>query len=255
MANPSAMRLLGFGTGLLVGSMALLLGAPGALAATSCERADAIAASTGRGDRDFDGLSNCTERQVLGTSQRDPDTDDDGSDDGDEVANGTNPVDADSDDDGLTDGDEDHLGTDPLETDSDEDGASDGEDADPADELDREIEGDVDALSCPGVEGNGSVTVLGISIAVTPETEFEGVLDCPGLADLLAATGGAHVEVDVVGTGSELAAEEIEIEDADHDGSPELVDDDDDDDGVEDVDDPDDDDGVLDEVEDELAGS
>jgi hypothetical protein len=57
----------------------------------------------------------------------DPDTDNDGISDGDEVAIGTDPTNPDSDGDGLIDGDEDTLGTDPLDADTDNDGFSDGE--------------------------------------------------------------------------------------------------------------------------------
>ena len=71
----------------------------------------------------------------------DPDTDNDGISDGDEVDAGTNPIDDDSDGDGLTDGDEDTLGTDPDDADTDDDGFGDGEevnqlDTDPLDPND-----------------------------------------------------------------------------------------------------------------------
>lgn len=92
-------------------------------------------------DPDDDGLSNAQEA-TLGTDPNDPDTDNDGIDDGDEVGNDailnlgdTNPLDADSDDDGIADGAE-LLGadgmpntsdeTDPLDADSDNDGLNDG---------------------------------------------------------------------------------------------------------------------------------
>ncbi len=92
-------------------------------------------------DSDGDGLTDAAE-QSLGTDPNDPDTDDDGIDDGDEVAGtgpladlaSTNPLDADSDDDGIIDGDE-ATGsgplaggqpTDPNNPDSDSDGLNDG---------------------------------------------------------------------------------------------------------------------------------
>ncbi|MEM7244578.1 MAG: FG-GAP-like repeat-containing protein [Acidobacteriota bacterium] len=72
----------------------------------------------GEGDPDLDGLSTCAEL-VLGTEPLDgADTDDDGLLDGDELRHGTDPTDPDSDDDGLLDGDEVDLGTDPLVPDS-----------------------------------------------------------------------------------------------------------------------------------------
>ncbi len=77
-----------------------------------------------RGDKDHDGLRNIGEFRHR-TDPTDVDSDDDGSDDVDEVRhNGTDPTDADSDDDGIDDGNED----------SDDDGIDD-EDEDDADEV------------------------------------------------------------------------------------------------------------------------
>jgi hypothetical protein len=109
--------------------------------------ADATNPSSGNGaddagaDPDNDGLSNAQEA-LLGTDPDDPDTDNDGMDDGSEVGNDgainladTDPVDADTDDDGLPDGRE-HLGADgfpgtgdetsPTLDDTDYDGVKDG---------------------------------------------------------------------------------------------------------------------------------
>ena len=80
-----------------------------------------------KADSDNDGLTNDRER-VLGTDPYDPDTDNDGIKDGDEVNTyGTSPVDFDTDGDGLGDGDEIARGTDPKDIDSDDDGLEDGE--------------------------------------------------------------------------------------------------------------------------------
>ncbi len=85
-------------------------------------------------DRDGDGLTDLQE-VVRGTDADDPDSDDDGLEDGAEVfVTGTDPLDDDSDDDGLLDGTEDSDGDgviDPGETsatsnDSDGDGLQDG---------------------------------------------------------------------------------------------------------------------------------
>ncbi len=77
-----------------------------------------------RGDKDHDGLRNLGEFRHH-TDPTDVDSDDDGSDDTDEVRHhGTDPTDADSDDDGILDGNED----------SDDDGIDD-EDEDDADEV------------------------------------------------------------------------------------------------------------------------
>ncbi|MCK6503439.1 hypothetical protein L6R53_08590, partial [Myxococcota bacterium] len=91
-------------------------------------------------DRDGDRLTD-EEEADLGTDPLDPDTDDDGLGDGDEVLDiGTDPLDEDSDDDGLTDGDEvEVFDTDPLDADSDDDDLLDGEEVwetgtDPLDE-------------------------------------------------------------------------------------------------------------------------
>ena len=232
-------------------TLAVLLGAglaSEAGAAGLCERADARLEATGRGDRDFDGLSNCRERRIVGTSPRDDDSDDDGVEDGEEIENGTDPMDSDSDDDGLDDGEEAELGTDPEDPDSDDDGLDDGDDPDPTNELDDEIEGDLDAISCAG----GTLTVLGVVIGLTSETEYDGVESCEDLEGRFVANGGAHVEVDVTGDlGSGFVAEEVDLEDADNDGSPDNVDDDDDNDGVDDDEDEDDDDDDVDDEEDD----
>ena len=92
-------------------------------------------------DSDEDGLSDELEA-AIGTDPNDADTDNDGIDDGDEVAQGdptlfddgvdTDPLDADTDDDGLSDGDEVSgsgplaTATDPLSADTDDDGLADG---------------------------------------------------------------------------------------------------------------------------------
>ncbi|MGI6495418.1 MAG: hypothetical protein ACOX5G_04910 [Kiritimatiellia bacterium] len=61
----------------------------------------------------------------IGTGPLDPDTDDDGLDDGAELALGTDPFGYDTDGDGLRDGEEAEAGTDPLDPDTDGDGLGD----------------------------------------------------------------------------------------------------------------------------------
>ena len=92
-------------------------------------------------DCDGDGITNELEEQ-LGTDPYDPDSDDDGLNDGDEVnVHGTDPLDSDSDDDGLNDGDEVNVhGTDPLNADSDGDLLDDG--------TERTSQSVVDLLIC-----------------------------------------------------------------------------------------------------------
>ena len=87
-------------------------------------------------DTDGDGLTD-TREDVIGTDPNDPDTDDDGINDGDEVANNTDPLNScdpdstrpecDPDEDGLSNAEEDTLGTDPNDPDTDNDGIGDGE--------------------------------------------------------------------------------------------------------------------------------
>ena len=80
-----------------------------------------------KADFDGDGLSNELESR-YGTDPNNPDTDNDGLSDGDEVnIYKTSPVDYDTDNDGLGDGKEIELKTNPLDIDSDDDGLKDGE--------------------------------------------------------------------------------------------------------------------------------
>jgi len=110
---------------------------------------------SGTDDPDGDTCNNACENR-RGTDPLDPDTDDDGLNDGEEayiyrtnptvvdtdgdnrtdweevnVPPVTNPLDPDSDDDGLSDGAEISLGTNPLNPDTDGDGLNDGIDPDP----------------------------------------------------------------------------------------------------------------------------
>jgi serine/threonine protein kinase len=80
-----------------------------------------------QGDDDGDGLSNSQEAEI-GTDPNDPDTDNDGLTDGQEVNEyGTNPRLPDSDGDNLSDGDEVNVyGTSPTNPDTDGDGVNDG---------------------------------------------------------------------------------------------------------------------------------
>ena len=93
-------------------------------------------------DTDGDGLSDCDEALDIGTSPTLADTDEDGVDDGTEVADGTNPRGSDTDGDGLSDGDEKINGTDGLNRDTDGDEYPDGfevaQGTDPLDPLSPE---------------------------------------------------------------------------------------------------------------------
>jgi len=234
IARRSQLLMLGLATAGLIGA-ALLFDASSALASSAdrCAKAEARLAATGRGDRDFDGLSNCTERIVLGTDRRDPDTDDDGLNDGDEIASGTDPLNPDSDQDGLSDGEEESIGTDPLDSDTDHDGVADGDDLDPADDLRNQIEGNIDSITCPADPTDGTLIVLGISITLTPATTYEGVASCDDLVAVVTTDGTAHVEVEV--TVPPLGAIRVHLEDADNNGRPDDIEDDSPDDSTPDT--------------------
>jgi hypothetical protein len=76
-------------------------------------------------DPDADGLTNYQEIIVRLTNPNLADTDSDGVNDGQEVADATNPLVIDSDSDGLSDGEEKARGTNPVSDDSDGDGLGD----------------------------------------------------------------------------------------------------------------------------------
>jgi hypothetical protein len=194
---------------LLLGTALALWSAPAQ--AGKCDRADLRLAKTGKGDRDGDGISNCRERKLLRTAADDADSDDDGLDDGEEVMEGCDPHDSDSDDDGAPDGDDDS----------------------PAPAPEQKIEAFLDALTCPATGTPGSLTALGVTVALTETTEFEP--SCEDLAALLAAGDTPFVEVKILeDEAGALSAGEVELEDGDHhgdDGDDDGDDDDDDDDG------------------------
>lgn len=86
-----------------------------------------FAGSSANGDGDHDALTNRAEKEI-GTDPKNPDTDNDGLQDGAEFTqHKTDPLKADSDADGLKDGDEvNRFKTNPLLADSDADGLNDG---------------------------------------------------------------------------------------------------------------------------------
>ena len=146
-------------------------------------------------DTDGDGISDDDETNIYGTDPNDADSDDDGLNDGDELAAGTDPLNPDSDNDGLsdsvdpdpntfndTDGDglgdgmEILLGTDPNNADSDNDGLLDGTEVDPAtgtDPLNPDSDGD-------GVSDGDEVNGLGTN-SNNPDSDGDGV----GVGDAL----------------------------------------------------------------------
>jgi hypothetical protein len=113
---------------------------------------DGDGTNDGDEDSDSDGLTDADELADHGTDPLDSDTDDDGLSDGDEVnTQGTDPKDGDTDDDGLPDGVEVASNTDPKSADSDGDGLSDGEDV-------EFVENAVDALAAGAFKPPGTGT-------------------------------------------------------------------------------------------------
>jgi hypothetical protein len=134
-------------------------------------------------DSDDDGLTD-GEEVVLGTDPFDPDTDDDGLTDGEEVeVHGTDPLDPDTDDDGLTDGDEIAAGTDPFDPDTDDDGLTDGDEVHVhgTDPLDPDT--DDDGLP------DGTEVALGTD-PLDPDTDDDGIPDGSDSEFLQAAVSG-----------------------------------------------------------------
>ncbi len=183
-------------------------------------------------DLDADGLSNGQEA-ILGTDPNDPDTDNDGIDDGDEVGNDatlnlgdTNPLDADSDDDGIADGAE-RLGTDgmpntgdetdPLDADSDNDGLNDG------------LEIGVTAIVPAGTSDAGSIPFAGTNPASSnftpdsdpttttdpgdPDTDNDGLQD--GVED---ANGDGSTNLPLIGGTGTMGMGETDPNNIDSDG-------------------------------------
>lgn len=172
----------------------------------SCAAAEAAFLATGQGDRDGDGLSDCRERRQLGTLMDDADSDDDGMSDGEEMTDRCDPMDSDSDDDGIEDGDDDTPGI-----------------------PEQKLKAFVDALTCPQVGVPGSITALGVTVALDDHTEFEEVA-CDAIAMLLATPGSSvFAEIEILEDSSgALTATEVELEgehDDDDDGDDEGDDD------------------------------
>jgi outer membrane protein OmpA-like peptidoglycan-associated protein len=98
-----------------------------------------------KSDRDKDGLGKCDEEKI-GTDPKNPDTDGDGLNDGEEYLNyKTNPLVADTDGDGLNDGSEvNNYKTNPLVADTDGDGLNDGQEVNTykTDPLNADTDGD-----------------------------------------------------------------------------------------------------------------
>ncbi|PSP93290.1 hypothetical protein BRC78_02230 [Halobacteriales archaeon QH_8_68_33] len=125
--------------------------------------------ATPRQDSDGDGLEDAVERSRHDTNPAAADTDDDGIDDGREVALGTDPAAADTDEDGLPDARELDLGTDATLADTDGDGLADGA------ELDHDTDPVVADTDEDGI-ADGRETDFGTN-ATLADTDGDGLAD------------------------------------------------------------------------------
>ncbi|MEL6948715.1 MAG: OmpA family protein [Pseudomonadota bacterium] len=182
-------------------------------------------------DPDGDGLSNAQEA-ILGTDPDDPDTDNDGIDDGDETGNDafinagdTNPLDADTDDDGVSDGDEvvgaDGLPntgdeTNPNAADSDGDGLSDGLETGVTTPIAPTVS-DVNGVPVAGTDtGAGNFTVDADPSTTTDPTDAD--TDNDGLQDGLEDANGDGATANTIGGTGTSGSGETDPLNADTDG-------------------------------------
>ncbi len=205
-------------------------------------------------DDDRDGLTN-SEELAIGTDPRDPDTDDDGVSDGDEVKGyiydgydahaqyglhvDTDPLNADTDGDGLTDEQEILVGTHPRDQDTDDDDLLDGEEPnlagttdplDPDSDDDGLLDGEEVKLSHtdpldPDSDADGITdsAEVGDDPANAPDTDGDSLIDAldpdddgDGIATIIECTTG----------------DPVTCEDFDGDDIPDYLDPDDDNDGI-----------------------
>lgn len=123
-------------------------------------------------DDDKDGLGKC-EEEKLGTDPNNPDTDNDGLIDGDEVLKyKTNPLKADTDGDGLSDGDEVmKYKTDPNKADTDGDGLNDGDEVMKYKTDPLKVDTDGDGLT------DGDEVLKYKTDPLNPDTDGDGLKD------------------------------------------------------------------------------
>ena len=162
----------------------------------SCRKADLKLALTGQGDSDGDGISDCREARYLQTDVQNPDTDDDGLNDGEDFGKACDPKDDDTDDDGVPDG------------------------VDPTPVVTQKMEALLDGLTCPTAEVldpptpavPGSISALGATVLLDTATRFKGT-SCADLASLFAlGEGNLLVEVKILeNVLGELHATSVEL--------------------------------------------
>ena len=174
----------------------------------------------GNPDTDNDGLDDVDELAIHSTDPNDPDSDDDGLNDGLEVELGSDPNDSDSDDDGLSDGDEYNVHqSSPLLTDTDDDRLSDGDEVEigsdpnnPDTDNDGLSDGDEVRRSLSPTKADTDDDGLNdgaeISAGTDPldsDTDKDGLLDGEDPDPLVAETDGGEG-----GTGGEGTTGEVE---------------------------------------------
>jgi len=91
----------------------------------------------------------------------------------------------------------------------------------PSGQPEARIVGPMDSVECPNGGASGAISVLGIQALLSPDTTFEGVASCDALA---AVTTPTVVELKVQGTLGSFVATEVQVEDANDDGTPDAAD-------------------------------
>ena len=173
----------------------------------------------GNPDTDNDGLDDVDELAIHSTDPNDPDSDDDGLNDGLEVELGSDPNDSDSDNDGLSDGDEHNIYlSSPLLTDTDDDRLSDSDEVElgsdpnnPDTDSDGLTDGDEVSRSLSPIKADTDDDGLddGAEISANtdpldPDTDKDGLLDGADPEPLVAETdGGEEVTSGEEGTSGE----------------------------------------------------
>lgn len=165
-------------------------------------------------DTDNDGIGN----------NADPDDDNDGIQDNDEINSGTDPLNSDTDGDGLIDGKELETGTNPLLVDTDGDGILDGKDDFPLD-INQSRDTDGDGLS------DEDERILGTNLK-NPDTDGDGISDGDEVKQGSDPTDPDSDNDGFLDGSDDLPLDPTESKDYDKDGIGDNSDLDDDNDGI-----------------------
>jgi hypothetical protein len=92
------------------------------------------------------------------------------------------------------------------------------------------LKGNIESVTCPSGDTNGSLHILCLDVVLTATTTYEGAASCEDLAAQVAAGGGVQGEVEIEKSDvcSAPVAKKVSIEDANHDGTPDDIGGDDD---------------------------